>query len=126
MRPATPLICEFIDEYKGRFVVVPVCRVLGIQGVAIAPRTYWAHQSSAPSKRALSDTTITEVLAGVFEPDAHGKRPPECLDGSLKMWAHLQRQEMPVARCTVGNGSCAPMIGVGPRAPPSPGLISDW
>jgi len=101
VRPATPLICEFIDEQKDRFGVVPICRALGIQGVAIAPRTYWAYRSSAPSKRALWDTTITEILAGVYEPDEHGRRPPECLYGSLKMWAHLQRQGIPVARCTV-------------------------
>jgi putative transposase len=90
VRPATPLICSFIDEHKQRFGVVPICRALGIQGVAIAPRTYWAHRSSAPSKRALWDTTITEILAGNYEPDADGKRPPESLYGSLKMWAHLQ------------------------------------
>jgi putative transposase len=101
VRPATPLICEFIDEYKERFGVVPICRALGIQDVAIAPRTYWAHRSSAPSKRALWDTTITEILAGYYEPDADGKRPPESLYGSLKMWAHLQRQHIPVARRTV-------------------------
>jgi putative transposase len=40
-------------------------------------------------------------MAGIYEPDAEGKRPPECLYGSLKMWAHLQRQGIPVARCTV-------------------------
>ena len=67
----------------------------------IAPRTYWAHRSSAPSKRSLWDTTITEMLAGVYEPDEKGKRPPECLYGSLKMWAHLQGQGIPVARCAV-------------------------
>lgn len=101
MRPATPLICEFIDDHKDRFGVVPICRALGIQGAAIAPRTYWAHRAAAPSKRALWDTTITEILAGIYEPDAEGKRPPECLYGSVKMWAHLQRQGIPVARCTV-------------------------
>lgn len=50
-----------------------MCRALGIRGVAIAPRTYWAHRSSASSKRALWETTITEILAGVYEPDEHGK-----------------------------------------------------
>jgi putative transposase len=69
--------------------------------VQIAPRTYWAHQNAAPSKRALWDTTITEMLAGIYEPGIDGKRPPESLYGSLKMWAHLQRQGIPVARCTV-------------------------
>ena len=101
MRPATPLICAFIDEHADRFGVVPICRALAVHGVQIAPRTYWAHRSAAPSKRALWDATITEILAGIYEPDAAGKRPPECLYGSLKMWAHLQRQGIPVARCTV-------------------------
>jgi len=101
VRPATPLICAFIDEHKQRFGVVPICRALAVRGVQIAPRTYWAHCSSAPSKRALWDTTITEILAGYYEPDADGKHPPESLYGSLKMWAHLQRQTIPVARRTV-------------------------
>ena len=101
MRPATPLICAFIDEHADRFGVVPICRALAVHGVQIAPRTYWAHRSAAPSKRALWDATIAEILAGVYEPDAAGKRPPECLYGSLKMWAHLQRQGISVARCTV-------------------------
>jgi hypothetical protein len=81
------LICAFIDEHKERFGVVPVCRALAIQGTAIAPRTYWAHRASAPSKRAMWDTTITEILAGYYHPDADGKRPPESLYGSLKMWS---------------------------------------
>ena len=101
MRPATPLICEFIDEHREKFGVVPICRALGVHGVQIAPRTYWAHRLAAPSKRALWDTTITEILAGYYEPGADGKRPPESLYGSLKMWAHLQRQGIPVARRTV-------------------------
>ncbi|MGH3627440.1 MAG: IS3 family transposase [Sciscionella sp.] len=101
VRPATPLICEFIDTYKHTYGVAPICRALVVHGVQIAPRTYWAHRASAPSKRALWDTTITEILAGYYGPDAEGKRPPESLYGSLKMWAHLQRQGIPVARCTV-------------------------
>ncbi len=80
---------------------MPICRALGVHGVQIAPRTYWAHRSAAPSKRVLWDTTITEILTGIYEPDEKGKRPPECLYGSLKMWAHLQRHGIPVARRTV-------------------------
>ncbi len=96
-----PLICAFIDEHRDRFGVAPICRTLGVRGVQIAPRTYWAHRSAASSKRARWDTTITEILAGVYEPDSDGKRPPESVYGYLKMWAHLQRQGIPVARCTV-------------------------
>ena len=47
------------------------------------------------------EITITEILAGYYEPDEYGRRPPESLYGSLKMWAHLQRQGIKVARCTV-------------------------
>jgi putative transposase len=44
---------------------------------------------------------ITSILAGYYEPDEHGHKPPESLYGSLKMWAHLNRQGVSVARCTV-------------------------
>jgi transposase InsO family protein len=49
----------------------------------------------------LSDLVITEVIAALYEPDEHGRRKPESLYGSLKMSAHLQRQGITVARCTV-------------------------
>jgi putative transposase len=101
VRPAAPLICAFITERRCEFGVAPICRALTSLGVPIAPRTYYAHLARAPSKRALWDLSITELLAGYYEPDEHGHRPPESLYGSLKMWAHLQRQGVPVARCTV-------------------------
>jgi putative transposase len=46
---------------------------------------YRAHRSAAPSKRALCDTTITEILTGVYEPDTKGRRPPASLYGCLRM-----------------------------------------
>jgi transposase InsO family protein len=100
VRPATPLICQFIAQYREEFGVVPICDALASVGVSIAPRTYHAFVARAPSKRALWDMTITELLAGYYEPSS-GRRPPESLYGSLKMWSHLQRQGVPVARCTV-------------------------
>ncbi len=95
------MICAFIDAHRGRFGVAPICRALAAHGLQIAPRTYWAHLSAAPSKRALWDAAITGMLAGIYEPGQGGRRPPESLYGSLKMWAHLQRQGIPAARCTV-------------------------
>jgi putative transposase len=95
------VICAFIAEHKARFGVAPICTALTAHGCQIAPRTYYAWARRAPSKRALWDTTITQLLAGYYEPDEHGRRPPESLYGSLKMWAHLQRQGVEVARCTV-------------------------
>lgn len=67
----------------------------------IAPRTYYAWRARPPSKRALSDLVLVEVLAGCYEPDENGRRKPESLYGATKMWAHLNRQGITVARCTV-------------------------
>jgi putative transposase len=101
VRPATALICQFIDEKKGEFGVAPICRALSAHGIQIAPRTYWARRSAVPGKRALWDTAVTEILAGIYEPGVNGRRPPESLYGTVKMWAHLNRQGIPVAKCTV-------------------------
>jgi transposase InsO family protein len=75
--------------------------VLTEHGVTIAPRTFYAWLTRPPSARTLWDTVITEVLAGFYEPDENGRRKPEALYGATKMWAHLQRQGIVVARCTV-------------------------
>jgi putative transposase len=75
--------------------------VLTEHGVPIAPRTFYAWVQRAPSKRALWDATITEILAGYYEPDEQGRRKPGSLYGSVKMWAHLQREGIPVAKSTV-------------------------
>jgi transposase InsO family protein len=80
---------------------VPICRALSAHGIAIAPRTYWARRARPPSRRALKDAALTEILAGIYEPGPDGRRPPECLYGSVKMWEHLRRQGIKVARCTV-------------------------
>jgi putative transposase len=49
----------------------------------------------------MSGVLVTEILAGIYEPDEHGRRPPESLYGTVKMWAHLNRHGIPVAKCTV-------------------------
>lgn len=96
------MICRFIDEHRHQFGVAPICRTLTEHGCAIAPRTYYAWRQRPLSRRALWDATITSVLATYYvERDVHGRRRPESLYGSLKMWAHLQRQGIEVARCTV-------------------------
>jgi len=129
VRPATALICQFIDEKKGELGVAPICRALSAHGIQIAPRTYWVRRSAAPGKRALWDTAVTEILAGIYEPGVNGRRPPESLCGTVKMWAHLNRQGIPVAKCTVerlkrahgwrgatGGGGSAPPCRTRPQA----------
>lgn len=95
------MICQFITEHRDRFGVAPICQALSTLDVPIAPRTSWAHLARPPSRRQLWDTAITEILAGIYRPGPDRRRPPESLYGSVKMWAHLRRQGVPVARCTV-------------------------
>lgn len=95
------MICELIAEHHAWFGVAPICKVLSEHGCTIAPRTFYAWQARPPSKRALWDMTITEILAGHYAPDADGRRKPESLYDAAKMWGHLQLQGIPVAKCTV-------------------------
>jgi putative transposase len=101
VRPAPSLICEFIAENKDVHGIAPIHRALQELGWDIAPRTFHAWKKRAPSKRALSDIVLTEYLTGIYVPDQEGNRPPECLYGATKMWAHMNRQGIQVARCTV-------------------------
>ncbi len=96
------MVCRFIAEHRERYGVAPICRALRTHlGIPIAPRTFHAWLVRGPSRRALWETTLTEILAGYYEPDEHGRRRPESLYGAAKMWAHLRRQGIPAARCTV-------------------------
>jgi hypothetical protein len=101
VRPATGLICQFIDGQKQEHGVVPVCRALAARGIQIAPRTYWAYRSRGPSRRELRDTAVAEILAGIYEPGPDGRRQPESMYGTLKVWDYLRRQGIEVAECTV-------------------------
>jgi hypothetical protein len=75
--------------------------VLSEHGCRIAPRTFYAWVKRPLSSRALWDIVITEILAGYYEPDEQGRKRPESLYGSVKMWAHLNREGIIVAKCTV-------------------------
>jgi transposase InsO family protein len=95
------VICAFIDAHRSRFGVVPICRALPAHGCQIAPRTYWARRTRPPSARAVRDAEIAARIAALRAPDRDGRRRPEALYGSLKTWAHLRREGVRVARCTV-------------------------
>jgi putative transposase len=42
------VIVDYIDEYKGRFGVEPICRVLRDAVLEIAPSTYYATNTDRP------------------------------------------------------------------------------
>ncbi|MER5477553.1 IS3 family transposase [Streptomyces sp. NPDC002734] len=95
-RPAVEALVAFIDEHRQVFGVEPICRVLTSHGLKIATSTYYAVRKRAPSARSLQDaelkTQISQVHADNFS-----------VYGVRKVWRHLHRKGIPVARCTVAR-----------------------
>ncbi len=48
----------FIDQYRARFGVEPICRVLSGHGCQIAPRTYYAAKARPRSARGVRDEQL--------------------------------------------------------------------
>jgi putative transposase len=102
VRPDPELVWRFIDQHRDRFAVAVICRALSSAcQVPVGSRGYYAWRSRGPSRRALWEIAVTELLAGIYAPDQDGRCRPESLYGSRKTWAYLQAQGVPVARCTV-------------------------
>ncbi|WP_235005928.1 IS3 family transposase [Nocardiopsis sp. JB363] len=88
-RPPTHQIVAFIDIHRQEFGVEPICRTL-----QVAPSTYYAAKSRAPSLRSRTDEVTTAKIHQVHADnyDVYGAR---------KVHAELNRQGHRVARCTV-------------------------
>jgi len=84
----------FIDAHRAAYGVEPICRVL-----PIAPSTYYAHKARQDdparcSARARRDAALQPEIMRVWE--ATRRRY-----GATKVWKQLNREAIPVARCTV-------------------------
>ena len=82
---------RYIDQYKERFGVEPICQTL-----EIAPSTYYAAVSRPPSARRLRDEELKPEIARVHR---------ENLDvyGVEKVWKQLRREAVEVGRDRVGR-----------------------
>jgi putative transposase len=85
---------KFISEQKNRFGVEPICRVLTQHGCQIAPSAYYDAARRVPSARAVRDEQLKVLISRVHQ-DNYG------VYGARKVWLQLNREGMPVARCTV-------------------------
>ena len=86
---------EFIDAYRDRFGVEPICTELSKHGCGIAPSTYYAAKTRPPSARTLRDEELLVEIRRVHLEVGRG------LYGVRKVWHQLLREEIDVARCTV-------------------------
>jgi putative transposase len=85
---------RFIRGHKGVFGIEPICRVLSQHGCPIAPSTYYDTAGRPPSARAVRDEQLKAAVTRVHQ-DNYG------VYGARKVWLALNRQGVPVARCTV-------------------------
>jgi putative transposase len=79
------VVSAFIDAHRDRFGVEPMCRVLREHGMRIAPSTYYAAKTRAPSARAVSDVALLVDIRRVWEERRRGRR----LSGARKVWRQL-------------------------------------
>lgn len=84
----------FIDDHRSAYGVEPICSVL-----PIAPSTYYEQKvrQADPSRlpeRIKRDNILEEQIKQVWEQNHQ-------VYGARKVWLQLQREGLPVARCTV-------------------------
>ena len=85
-------LAGFIDTYRGRFGVEPVCAVL-----EFPVSTYYAVKKREPLAREARDGRLKEQIMRVWENRRKGRR----LYGARKIWLQLRREGVEVARRTV-------------------------
>jgi putative transposase len=82
-------VIPYIDAHRAEFGVEPICKAL-----QFAPRTYGAAKQRAPSARTVRDAELRPMIERVH-------RENFGVYGAAKVWAQLNREGEPVARCTV-------------------------
>jgi transposase InsO family protein len=94
------VITAYIDQNRERDVegrrlgVEPICEVLQSAGLQIAPSTYYAAKTRPPSARAVRDGELVEDIKVAHKANLG-------VYGARKIHAELNREGIPVARCTV-------------------------
>ena len=80
------MMIAYIDEYRGRFGVEPICRVLGasLEGGFITSRGYRLAKSRPESARSIRDRILARELAAIH---AHNFG----VYGIRKMWHAARR-----------------------------------
>jgi len=79
----------YIDAHRERFGVEPICRAL-----QFAPSTYWSAKRRPASARSRRDDELRVEIVRVHAENFG-------VYGAPKIWAQLNREGIPVARCTV-------------------------
>lgn len=90
------MIVAYIDSYRERFGVEPICAVLTEHGMKIAPSTYHAHKACPVSSAALEEAYLVNALVTLWQ-DNWG------VYGVRKLWRAARREGIDVGRDQVGR-----------------------
>jgi putative transposase len=82
---------KYIDEHRDTFGVEPICQTL-----AIAPSSYYAAKTRAPSKRSLEDVRMKTEIDRVHDDNF-------AVYGVRKVWHQLRREDFDIGRDQVGR-----------------------
>ncbi|MBI3778277.1 MAG: IS3 family transposase [Gammaproteobacteria bacterium] len=93
-RPQTEVVNAYIDQHRDAYGVEPICKVL-----QVAPSAYRRHAArqrnpELRSARAKRDEMLIPHIERVWEANLQ-------VYGADKVWKQLNREGVPVARCTV-------------------------
>ena len=89
-------IASHADRRDGglRWGVEPICRVLSEHGCPIAPSSYYEAKDRQPSARQARDEQLEAEILRV-------RKDNFAVYGARKVWLALNREGIPVARCTI-------------------------
>ena len=90
------MIVAYIDAYKERFGVEPICRVLSEHGMKIAPSTYYAARRRGASVADLTDAYLANTLLQLHEANRG-------VYGVRKCWHEMHRAGHVIGRDQVAR-----------------------
>jgi len=90
------VIVAYIDSYRNRFGVEPICAVLTEHGIAIAPSTYYAHKAAPVSAAVFEDAYLANALYTLWVENWR-------VYGARKLWKAARRAKIDVGRDQVAR-----------------------
>jgi len=90
------VIVTFIDIYRARFGLSPICAVLTQHGISIAPSTYYARRSMPVTPAELEDAYLANTLVTLH-------RENWSVYGVHKLWHVARRQGLELGRDQVAR-----------------------
>lgn len=90
------MIVAYIDSYRGRFGVEPICAVLSEHGLPIAPSMYYARRAAPVTRTALDEAYLTNALVTLWSENWG-------VYGARKLWHAARRAGLEVGRDQVAR-----------------------